>query len=130
MKTVEFTISGRPIVKKNNKQIFYKNGKINVRSKKSYYDYRKIALEELEMLSYTIGKLEPPYQISYDFYMKGKEDSDIDNMIASINDILQDAGYITNDKQIISIGESNKISGCREWQTNIKICDQYQRSTK
>jgi Holliday junction resolvase RusA-like endonuclease len=128
MKTVELTISGRPIVKKNNKNIFYKDGKINVRSKKSYYDYRKVALQELEMLSYTIGKLEPPYQISYNFNMKGKEDSDIDNMIATINDILQDAGYIINDKLIISIGESNKIPGCSDWKTHIKITDQYAKT--
>jgi len=62
----------------------------------------------------------PPYSVRYVFRMKGAAATDLDNMVASINDILQDAGIIADDIDIEHI-EAWKIPGCDRYETNISL---------
>lgn len=87
------------------------------RPSSAYEQFRQDALKQLTLR----GKVEPPYQISYTFYMKGKMDTDLDNMIAGVNDILQEKGIITNDKAIMRYPNSVKIPGQSDWKTVLEI---------
>ena len=64
--------------------------------------------------------MKPPYHVKYLFYMKGKGATDGDNMEGSVNDIMQEAGIIGNDKDILS-WEGKKILKAKEYLTVIEI---------
>ena len=90
----------------------------------AYEKYREMALEQIwlsQMGKEKIKTLTPPYRASYKFFMKGKLDTDLDNMIAGVNDILQDAGIIDDDKNITEYGFARKISGEKDWRAEIII---------
>jgi Holliday junction resolvase RusA-like endonuclease len=65
-------------------------------------------------------KFTGPVKIVYLFRRKGNYSQDVDNAICSINDILQDAGIIDDDKNIIS-GTFNVVQNNPEWSTLITI---------
>lgn len=109
-------IIGRPISKKNHR-IPLRNG-MNIPSK-SFRSFEKQALYQLlEVRERHTGKV----HVDYIFQMKGKIDTDCDNMIGGINDILQKAGIIDNDKNITE-GSFKKIPGNKDWITTIEIFD-------
>ena len=85
-------------------------------SSKAYHQFRKDALKQIV----DHIQIAPPYSVKYHFEMKGKFSTDIDNMIAGINDIFQEAGIISDDKHIWYI-EAEKIGGFIEWKTIIEI---------
>lgn len=58
--------------------------------------------------------------VEYTFEVKGNSVMDLDNAIVGINDILQDAGIIENDRHIIHI-TANKFYGFEEFRTLIDI---------
>lgn len=113
----QITILGRPISKKNSKRLVPIRGRMIPICSKAFNNFHKDALSQLT----GCRKLKPPYAVSYRFNMKGKLDTDIDNMVSGINDILQDAGIITDDKYITHIN-AIKISECKEWESVITIC--------
>lgn len=114
------TIQGRPISKKNSKRIL-RNPKTNkpfVLPSEAFIAFRDDALKQLTQ--YHNIKLAPPYRIDYLFKMKGKIDADADNLQAGINDILQEAGIIVDDKFIIE-GSFRKVFGNEEFSTELLI---------
>ncbi len=113
---MKIEILGRPISKKNSKQLIPVRGRTIMIPSKAYNQFRKDALVQV------LGKkpVLSPYAVRYEFQMKGRLDTDIDNMIAGINDILQEAGIIDDDKNIIWI-EAVKIPLCDDWKTIIEI---------
>ena len=113
---MKIVIYGRPISKKNSKQLIPCRGRMIMISSKAYHQFRKDALKQIV----DHIQIAPPYSVKYHFEMKGKFSTDIDNMIAGINDILQEAGAITDDKYITNI-TATKISGCDEWLSEIII---------
>ena len=112
-------ITSRPISKKNSKQIFTnkRTGKSFISSSSSYKQFEKDALWELK--SYK-QKHTGPVHAEYTFKMKGKLTLDLDNAIASINDVLQKAGIIDDDKNIVSLS-AVKHQGFKDWETIIEI---------
>jgi len=85
-------------------------------SSKAFNRFRVDALKQIVR-----GKhIDPPYHIDFVFEMKGKLDTDIDNMIAGISDILQEAGVLEDDKLILSLS-ARKIPACKDWKTTILI---------
>ena len=58
--------------------------------------------------------------IEYRFKVKGKYNVDIDNMIVSVNDLLQTARVIKDDK-LITEGSFKKTGGHKKWKTEIRI---------
>lgn len=81
--------------------------------------FRHDAYFQLKSQTYDLC-FKTPLRVSYTFFLKGKLDSDIDNMIASINDILMDAKIVADDSQIVEITAS-KIGKCRDFETEIVI---------
>lgn len=112
---MNITIPGRVPSKKNSKRIFRRGGRTIVLPSEGYERWKKQALKVIKK------KLIPsPYYVTYIFRMKGKARSDLDNMIASVNDVLQDAGVLDDDNNILEI-EASKQGEEEEYKTEIFI---------
>ena len=86
-------IEGDTPSKKNSRQLFYKKGRmINIPSQR-YKDWHEQALAQVK--GYPL--LTPPYQIYLTFWMPTNRRTDLDNKVASVLDLLQDAGIIEDD---------------------------------
>lgn len=85
---MKLTILGQTPSQKNSKQVGHNRytGKMFVTSSSIVKNWQLHALEQLSDFPY---KFEGRVQIDYMFYVKDKVQRDIDNMIASCNDILQ-----------------------------------------
>lgn len=100
---IEFELPFRILSKKNSKQIALAgNGRRYVVSNESYKDFEGMATEYIRyaVLPKIKSLPKPPYKCSYDIYFKGAYTADLDNLIASINDVMEKAGLVTNDKHI------------------------------
>ena len=104
---IEITLKGEPVSKKNS----YKIGKYG-----GLYKPEKIT--EWENDCYTqireqnVPMLAAKYKIHYMAFLK--RDKDIDNVIVSVNDVLQNAAVIDNDKNIIKIEAEKIVSKMKE----------------
>ena len=100
------TIYGQTPSQKNAKQVAY-----NPRTKKPFIMSNKIVKDwqqdALTQLSTVKEKFASKVRVDYMFYVKDNRGRDIDNMIASINDVLQNAN---TDKQIVR-GKVKPIKG-------------------
>lgn len=105
-------ILNRPASKKNSRRNF---GHVSLPSK-AYLAFHDDALRQLKKVK---ERFIGPVIIHYAFYQKGKMRQDVDNAIASINDVLQDARIIDDDANIIA-GSFSKRSAS-EWRTEITI---------
>lgn len=83
----------------------------------NYETFKAAALYQLK--AYKV-KFQGAIEMEYIFYRKGKELQDVDNAMASINDVLQDAGIIENDKYILK-GKFAVVPGQSAWSTSIVI---------
>ena len=89
MLSTTFILSGNVPSKKNSRQVFVKYGRIiNIPSKR----YKEWHDESMKMLE-GFGSLKPPYEIVLVFWMKDNRKCDLDNKMASVLDLLQDAGW-------------------------------------
>ena len=113
---VTITITGRPFSKKNSRNIFHRGGKTYNLPSKAYAGFREEALWQLKRAP----KFPGPVHIDYTFYIKGHMHQDADNAMASIDDVLEDAGVIANDDLIVK-WSGRKICGSREWKTVVQI---------
>ena len=114
------TILNRPASKKNSKQVFYRNGRYNVISSKAYTAFEKDALTQL--LIYKRYRIDYPVRVTYTFYQKGKYTQDYSNASGTIDDILEKAGILENDKWIKEAHIYIK-NGASDWKTEIIIED-------
>jgi len=88
----KITISGQTPAQKNGKSVgTTKAGRTFVASSKTVKSWQKAALAELNLLDLKF-RTETRLQIDYMFYVKDNVQRDTDNMISSVNDILQVAG--------------------------------------
>lgn len=116
---MKFVIKGRPISKKNSKNVGvnrYTNT-IYFTSSKAWKRFEADAVDQL--LKYD-ARFEGAIRVDYTFYFKGGMWVDLGNAIDGIDDILQLSGIIDNDKNIEAGGfVVNK--GCKDWETIIEI---------
>lgn len=110
-------ITGRPISKKNAKRIIPHKGRHIIISSKQYLAFEQ---EALKQLSHYQERYSGPVEIGYLFEMKGKLTTDLDNAIAGINDVLQKAGIIDDDKNVVRI-HAEKYQGFADWRTHVTI---------
>lgn len=116
------TLPGRVISKKNSKQVVRaSNGRTYVVSSKAYEKWQKAMMGEL------LGKkprqpFDQPISLTVTFALKGKIDADLDNLEASISDLLQDAEVITNDKLIVE--KHSWKRSAKDFSTYLLISDQ------
>ena len=88
-----FIIEGQVPAKKNSRQCFVRNGRmINIPSQR-YKEWHDQAMLQLKGLS----TFKPPYELVCVFYFRDRRPRDLDNALASVCDLLQDAKIIEND---------------------------------
>ena len=107
------TITGRVISKKNNRRNY---GRVSLPSE-AFVRFENDALSQLKKCK---EKHTGAIHIDYSFYIKGRMDTDLDNLITSVNDVLQKAGIIENDRTILGI-EAVKWMGQKDFKTEIYI---------
>lgn len=113
MKKVTITITGRPASKKNNRRNF---GHVSLPSK-AYERFHEDALWQLKTVQ---ARFTGKVRIDYWFMQKGKMRQDVDNAMASINDVLQDAGIIWDDNDVY-VGSFEKLPYAADWSTRVLI---------
>ena len=106
-------LTGRPISKKRN---YRRGGHGGLYLSKTFRKWEEQALKQIKRRTTITGEVD----VSYTFHIKGRLNADLDNLCASINDLLQKAGVIENDKQIVSM-TATKIYGSREWLTEVEV---------
>ena len=113
-------IEGRPIAKKNSKRIGTNKytGRVFITSSKQWGEFEKYALEQL--LQYKNKTFKGIVRVDYDFYYKGQYRLDVDNAMAGINDVLQEAGIIEDDR-FIEAGSFKITRGNNTWVSFITI---------
>lgn len=109
-------ISGRVVSKKNSKRVFRRGGKMVVLPSVAFETFKTSCLWQMKGKT----KYKGTVKISFEFHLKGKIDSDIDNMVTSLLDILASAGIIENDKLVMEI-YARKIGGYQDFKTIIVI---------
>jgi len=119
MKT-EITILGRPISKKNSKNVGVNkyNHRLYFTSSEAWKKFEEYALQQL--LSYKKYHFKDHIQADYSLFFKGKMFVDFENAIAGLNDVLQASGIIDNDRNI-RIGSFKIIEDCEDWMSIIEL---------
>lgn len=114
----KIVIKGRVASKKNSRRLFYSHGKQRNLPSVAYDDFKFDALSQLKTVRECyMGKA---LCVEYFFEMKGRLDADVDNMVAAVNDVLQDGGVIDDDKNIRRI-VAEKSPGHADFTTTIQI---------
>ena len=111
-------IEGRVASKKNSKQIIRRAGRTFLISSSAFTRFKNEAVRQIR--EQTKDFYTQKIKVKYNFHIKGDLRIDIDNAIASINDILQDAHVIIDDDNIIEI-EAAKSNGHKEHLTMVHI---------
>lgn len=102
---MKIVLLGSTPSKKNSRNLFVRGGRIvNIPSKR-HKEWEDSAL--LQLGAYK-GQAEGKVTIAYQFYVKDNRARDLDNMIASVNDVLVKAGLLADDSwQCLAIGAAD-----------------------
>ncbi len=120
-KEMNFSLSGRIVVKKNHKRIVQtRGGRSFLISGKAYEAFREDCLWQLKVIPKVF--FDKPVFVEYKFFLKGKLDADTDNLEASINDIMQEARILMDDRLIVE-HHTIKIPGNKFFTTEIRIIE-------
>jgi len=110
-----FSLPLVPKSKKNSRPIYKtKAGKMFIGKSKQLVEHareleHRIRSQKINFYSLGVPIAGPVRLIDVNFYFKGKQRLDLDNMLATLFDALQDAEVIKNDKQIIGISQVTVI---------------------
>jgi len=103
---MNITITGQTPAKKNSRRGAVRNGRIMNFSSKVYLEWEKDALTQLAV-KYK-GCADQKVSIAYTFFVKDDRRRDVDNMVASVNDVLVKAGLLKDDSwHWLSIGAAD-----------------------
>ena len=92
--SMTFTISARPITKKNSQRIVQSRGRAFILPSKAYTDYEKEAQGYLPQLA---EPLSTPVEVKCLFFMPTKRSVDLTNLLEAIDDILVKGGVLADD---------------------------------
>lgn len=106
-----FTILGRPRSKGNNRRHIQVGDKLVPIPSKAYQDWLRPALLQANVIKAQAFKrgsfpITAPVRVRAVFYRDRNNAADLDNMEKGAGDFLQRAGIITNDRRILSWGDS------------------------
>jgi Holliday junction resolvase RusA-like endonuclease len=113
-KEVIITIPLRVASKKNNRRNF---GHVSLPSK-AYEKFHSLVAEYL--LPYRHLQITTPFQVIVNYEIKGKYHQDVDNVLSSVLDCLQDYGVIIND-DMCSNATVIKVNQQKEWKCTIHL---------
>jgi Holliday junction resolvase RusA-like endonuclease len=112
-------IPGRPVPKKNNMVARCVNGKPLLTQSKAYRDYEKAAL--LSLADYQGPRFSGPVQVRASYWLADNRRPDLNNLMAATADILEKAGILKNDRDIVSWDGSRIMGVSPEPRTEIVI---------
>jgi Holliday junction resolvase RusA-like endonuclease len=103
---MNITILGQTPSQKNGKQIVKNRstGNMFIMSNNRVKTWQADAIEQLKAVDF---KFNGRVQIDYMFYVKDRVQRDLDNMIASVNDVLQ----VANAEQAVQRGKMRPVKG-------------------
>lgn len=113
MKT-QFIIPLRVASKKNNRRNF---GRISLPSK-AYEKFHSLVAQYL--LPYRNLKITTPFELEITYRIKGKYKQDVDNVLSSVLDCMQDYGLIVDDN-LCYRADIVKIGGNLNWYCAVTI---------
>lgn len=105
------TILGHPVTKKNSQILRCRGGRPLIVQSKKYRQYEKMVLAQ--MVHYTGPRYNCPVRVNARYYLKDNRWPDLNNLMAGTADILEKAGIIENDRQIVS-WDGSRIMGKSE----------------
>ena len=111
----EITIPGRPMTKKNHQQILRnkRTGKPFVVQSESYQNYETACLWHLK--TYRGPKFTGPVRVTCRYWMPNRRSwPDLPGLYQATADILEKAGIIANDRNIVSMDGSEIMGVDRE----------------
>lgn len=113
-------LKGQPITKKNHQQIMLNKttGKRFVMQSGAYKLYEEDCLWQLK--KYSNLKIDYKIQLTCLYYLANARAPDLLNLLAATADILEKAGVITNDKNIVSF-DGSRIVGTDENNPRVEI---------
>jgi len=115
----------RPISKKNSKRWLMRGRRPFLIPSKAYESFEKEAVFQIQQqIKHAYPGFEPfatPISATYFFVLKGRLRADVDNLMASINDVLQKAGVIVDDNLIV-MGAFHKEQG-KDWHVQVELED-------
>jgi len=101
-------IPGQPASKKNSQIVRCINGKPLLLQSKAYRAYEKAALKAL--MEYQGKRVSGPVEVTVHYWLKDNRRPDLNNLMAATADILEKAGVISNDRDIVS-WDGSRIMG-------------------
>ncbi len=117
----EITLPGRPITKKNSQRIINNRntGRLMVIQSEQYVRYETECLWRLK--SYRGPKFKCLVEVSAKYHMPSKQRPDLTNLMQSTADILEKAGIIDNDRNIVSWDGSRILVDSEEPRVDVEI---------
>ena len=112
-------IPGRPVPKKNNMMARCVNGKPLIIQSKTYREYEKMAL--ISLADYQGPRFNGPVQVKASYWLADNRRPDLNNLMAATADILEKAGILKNDRDIVSWDGSRIMGVSPEPRTEIVI---------
>jgi Holliday junction resolvase RusA-like endonuclease len=96
---MKLTISGNPVSQKNEKKVAInrKTGRSFIVSSKNVQDWKKKAIQELQLQFRGLVITDYPIEVKLTFYYDNKRRHDLDNAAAGAMDALAQAGIIEDD---------------------------------
>ena len=93
-------IPGQPVTKKNSQVARCVKGKPVLIQSQAYRVYERAALTAL--LAYRGERVTGPVEVTVLYWLKDNRRPDLNNLLAATADILEKAGVIVNDREIVS----------------------------
>ncbi len=112
-------IPGQPVTKKNSQVARCVNGRPLVLQSRAYRAYEKAALKVL--LAYQDVKFLGPVAVTAGYWLKDNRRPDLNNLMAATADILEKAGIIRDDRNIVSWDGSRILGVSPNPRTEINI---------
>lgn len=98
---LKFTITGRPITKKNSQRIVQAAGRIRIIPSKNYLEYLDACRWQLNILRFGEMKISSPINLKCVYYMPTRHRVDLVNLLEATCDILVDCGVLADDNSKI-----------------------------
>lgn len=90
---MKFEIPLPPITKKNHQRILRRGSKRFIGQSKAYTEYEKKAVQHVPHQQLTEG----PYNVQAEFFMLTRRKVDLANLLAALDDVLVEAGFLEDD---------------------------------
>lgn len=108
---MKFVIDGvRVISKKNSRIMSFRGGRYTNIPSGAYTEFVRDAGYQI-MQQWDREVVRKPFALRCEFVMKGKTDTDVDNMFTSVLDLLQTLSVVVNDKLCIEGTMTKKFNG-------------------